>query len=392
MISGYRKQFYKIFFKKACRDIPKIFAVILLVAIISAGIIMGIVSVCGENVTKLSVAYVFEAEDSLFKVGLKYMARSANCDFIQYEEDEALEALDKKEVAAVLIIYNNEEEQTPDNPFPITSIRFIYNDNGDFVASAFGNIVNAGLRDFMVLNSTSDAVRRTYTDYSRSEINQLEDDLLDYLWHRNRYYDKVTYYDAGDIPVKYYYIGNAVVLISLLSSSVILGFSKNEDKKFTTFAKRVGITDADIFLAKYLPVILFFLLLNTVISIAYQLYALGGTDVMVLASSIISTLLILFPVILIHELISDKMVSTLCSVFYSIVAMFLSGNIIPLTFLPQKMERISNFIITKYPSRLLGQIFYGKTNTETVKVSLIILAVIIAVTVSTSLIRGKNND
>lgn len=393
MSSGYKKQFFRLFLKKSLREIPRILGVILIVAFLALGMIMGVTAIYGENIDKINVGYVFEEEDSYFSVGLKYMAKGANCNLIKYDEKRAMRALRNNEIAAILIVTNDEELESEyfNSALPINSIRFVYNDNDQTISSMFTSIVNAGITDFMVLNSTRDAVRITYSDYSRSDLNSLEDDLMDHLLKRNRYYERVTFYDSGDIPLTYYYMGNAMAVIILLSSAVVIGFSKNDDDNFIKFAKRTTVSKLDILLAKYAPTTLFFIFFSLLATTVYQLYFWGGLLISSLVGTVVSTALLLSFVFLVHEIFSDKIVSTLCCVLLSIVAMFLSGNIIPLSFLPDSIGVISEFIFTKNASRLLGQIFFFRMNTNTILLSSAYLLIIVALIAIISFVRGKVN-
>lgn len=388
MRNGYRKQFYKILFKKSIQEIPKIMAVILVVAIISAALIFSITSIFGENVTKINVAYVFEEEDEWFSVGLKYMAKGANCNLKKYKKDAALRALEKNEIAAVLLVYNASDAEDFNPALPVNAVEFIYSDNDQFLTSMFGSIVSAGITDYLVLNATRDVVKATYDDYNRSKFNDFEDELMDYLIHRNRYYERIVFYDSGDIPLKHYYLGNAVALIILLSSSVVIGFGKNDDKNFIKFAKRTGLTKFDLFASKYLAFIGFFSVLTGVGIAAFQYIIWDEFMISGILSSMLATIVLLSLIILIHEIFPDKTVSTLFCIFVSVIFLFLSGNIIPLTFLPDQVAQISEYILTKYPSALYGQTFFGRMNGGTITSALICLAITVVLTLVVSFTRG----
>ena len=391
MKNGYKKQFYNILLKKSLREIPRILAVILIVAIISTGVIYAVAKVCGENVTSLNAGYVFEDEDDWFSVGLKYMAKGAHCNLRKFTEEKATRALKKKEIAALLIINDDETIVTEENSsLPVNSIKFIYYDDGQFITSMFGTIISAGISDYLVLNATRDVVKATYDDYSRSKLSDFEDELMDYIIGRNRYYERIVFYDSGDIPIKHYYLGNALSLITLLSASVVIGFSKNDEKNFVKYARRTGLSKFDLLYAKYLPFLGLFSIFNVAAIIAYQLIMWDEIDIPGILSTFLGTLIIMSLITLIHELISDKTISTLCCIFASILFMFISGNLIPLTFLPNIVAQISEFVITKYPSRLYGQAFFGRINGPTIWYSLLYLGVTLGLTVIISFVRGKN--
>lgn len=393
MRNGYRKQFYRILFKKSIREIPRIMAIILIVAIISAALIFAITAICGENVTKLNAAYVFEEEDEWFSVGLKYMAKGANCNLKKYnDEEDALEALDDNDVAAVLLVYNASDAEDFNPALPVNSVKFVYNDDEQFVTSMFGNIVSAGITDYLVLNATRGIVKMSYEDYSKSRLSDLEDHLMDYLIGRNRHYERIVFYDSGDIPIKHYYLGNAVALITLLSASVVVGFGKNDDTNFIKVARRTGITKFDLFLAKYLPFIGFFSILVGIGIAAFQFILWEEIMPECVLASILATVVLMALIFLIHEVFPDRTVSTLACIFISIMGLFLSGNIIPLTFLPDQVAQISDFVITKYPSALYGQAFFGRINGSTVTSAFICLGITVVLILGVSIIRGRVNE
>ncbi len=390
MRKNYRREFYKLFYKRSLLDVPKIIGIMLIVAIFSSLVILGISSFYSEEEEKINVAYVYEDEEMWFKVGLKNMGRSVNCNFKKYSERAALRALENHEVVAVLIV-NDEDGEEFNSNFPISSIKFIHYDEEDFINLAFDDVVHAAIMDFVVLNLNSDVVRTTESEYNRSDLYDLEEDLLQYLMHRNNYYERVQFYDSGDIPLKEFYLGNAVTIIVLLSSAVILGFMKNEDTAFVTFAKRSGIRSIDVFIARYMPTFLVFLILVLLTSVIYQVKVFKKVMPVTLVGIVVATIFLFAITILIHELISDKIASTLISIAASVILMFMSGNIIPLAFLPDRIGVISDFIPTKYASRLLGQMFYGQAHYKTLGVSVIITIVLLAVSYGVFYVRGLND-
>ena len=389
MSKSYKSQFYRIIFKKSMRDIPRILGVILIVAVLCATLVLGIVAIFGDSVAKINAAYVFEDEDDWFSVGLKYMAKGANINLRKYNKDDAIDALYDKEVAAVLIINDGDESDSINPALPVDSVKVMYYDSDQFITSMFGTIVNAGVSDYLVLNATRSAVKVTDPDYSRADVNDMEDVLMDYLIGRNHCYKRVVFYDSGDIPIKHYYLGNAMALIILLSASVAMGFTKNDEENFVKTAKRTGISRFDLFMAKYVP----FMGLFSVIAVAgmavFQYASWDELYVEGLLATFLATLVLLSLVILIHEILPDKTVSTLCCIFASIIGMFLSGNIIPHSFLPDVVAQISDFIITKYPTRMYGQSFFGKINYSTMGYAAIGLVVTFGLTFLVSFIRGK---
>ncbi len=388
---SYKSQFSLLFLKKALRDIPKILLVFLVVAVITCGAVFGVSKIYGESLAKVQVAYVFEDEEFWFTVGLKNMGRSVNADFIKYDEDDAIEALEDREVVAVIIIENDPDELLNSN-FPISSIRFIHYDEEDFINQVFDNAVESAITDFMVLNLDRDVVRMSDVTYSSSDMNELEDDLLKYLMHRNKYYEQKAFYDSGDIPLKEFYEGNAIALIMLLSVSVVLGFGKNDDNDFINFAKRSGISEFDVFIAKYLPISVFYLAVMFVTSIVVQKKVLDEFSFGGFISPLLGMLVILLSIIFIHELISDKLVSTLVAVLYSILSMFLAGNIIPMAFMPAKLLKISKAVPTGYGAKLFGQLFYGKSHLMTMVGAIICILVFAGLIVVLTFVRRKQNE
>lgn len=389
MRNSYKSQFYRILFKKSMRDIPKILSVILIVAILCATVVLGIIAIVGENATKISAAYVFEDEDDWFSVGLKYMAKGANVNLRKYDKEDAIEALYDKKVAAVLIINDGDESESINPALPVDTVKFMYYDSDQFITSMFGTIVSAGVSDYLVLNATRSAVKTTDPDYSRPDVNDLEDELMDYLIGRNHCYERVVFYDSGDIPIKHYYLGNALALITLLSASVVIGFTKNDEKNFVKTAKRTGISKFDLFMAKYVPFMGLFSIITVVGMAIFQYASWDEIEIGGLFATLLATIILLSLVIFVHEIIPDKTVSTLCCIFASIIGMFLSGNIIPHSFLPDVVAQISDFVITKYPTRMYGQAFFGTINYTTVGYGAIGLVLMFGLTFLVSFIRGK---
>lgn len=388
MRNSYRKQFYNIFLKKTLREIPVILAVLLLASIISAGVIALLGNLFTEDSTPIRIAYVYDDDNYFLSLGIKVISHDVNCKFVRCDdEDEAREKLEDKEVSAILVL----EDDGSNSSLPLSAAKFIYRDNHDFVTEAFSELVDSGLRDYFVLNYSADAIRHSDENVSSDDVYDIEVDLLNFLLGRNSDYERIDFTDTGDTPVLYFYIAGAYGLFILLSASVIVGAFKNDDERFTVFAGRVGINSADSLLARNLPFVYLFSALALVTAAAYQLIYWGEIYVLGILFTVLGTLLFLLPVILIHELIPDRVVSVLVSLLFSVGAMFLSGNIIPLSFLPSGIEKISEFIVTKSAVRLCSQAFWGRENFGTVLISVLWTLGFAAAVAAVTFIRGKSN-
>ena len=109
MKNNYKKQFYKMYFKRAFLDFPKLIG-LCLAAGLFAGLVLFIASkIYSDDAGKINAAYVIDEEDDSFRSAIKYLTQSANCKLKPSSEDKAMSDLYNKKVAAALLINNRDE-------------------------------------------------------------------------------------------------------------------------------------------------------------------------------------------------------------------------------------------------------------------------------------------
>lgn len=384
MNNAYKKSLYKMYFKRTIWDVPKLILISLAVAFAAFIVFVFTTKLFSEDVNKITVAYVIDEEDASFKTALKYLSKSANCKLKSYSKDEAIEALYNQDVAAVLIIdnYSDDGHKRDVND---SSMEFIYPDSGEFITSVFGDVIRSGLSDYIVVRSSAKTVSEVYPGYDEDSIEALKDNLMDTLIDRNKNYKRIIYTSTGDVPLSKFYAGTAITLIVLLSAAILIGVMKKDDKAFLINLTRLNITKFDIFMARYVPVIILYVILTLIISIIYQIFYIGELNLPQLFGSLLSTTVLLGSIIVIHEIISDNSLSIIGCLAFTIISLLIGGSIIPLAYLPEMINSISSLFVTKWTTRAYGQLLFGITNTNTL-ISLLIgnalLIIVIAILIT----------
>lgn len=352
------------YFKKAFIDFPKLILISLAVSIVAYLIFFITSKIYSEDVSKINVAYVIDEEDASFRSAIKYLTKSVNCKLKPYTKEEALNDLHNKKVAAVLLIDNcGEDGQKKD--MSETTIEFIYPDSEEFLSSIFGDVIRAGLSDYIVVRNSAKTVQEIYPGYDKESLEKLKDNLMDILVDRNKNYERKIYTDTGDVPLSMFYAGSAISMIIMLSAGVLIGFMKRDDRMFLLGARRKNITSLDIIIARYIPVICMYVALSIIVFTIYQILYIGEISISELSASLLATIVLVMSIIFIYEIINDSTLGVVCCVAFTIIELFISGSIIPSSYLPETISKAGNFFVVKWTTRAYGQLLFGIRNERT---------------------------
>ena len=376
----YRRQLIELYKKRTFIVLPKIVLVCIAMIAVVGGLYYSIVKIFGEDVDKITVAYVCDKEDKSMKRAMSYLTSNIDCKFKHYAEDEALNALEAKKVSAVLLFQTSSKEK---------KIQFIYSDTNDSFTGLFGTMLKSGAKDYLSLTMADENAKAIYGEYDDELSEELKDFFMEYLTKRNRYYKRIVYSDFGDLPIKYYYIGNAVSLILFLTSFVTIGFLKKEEQDFERNLMRLGITRTDIYFARYMPLYALYGLGTIVLGGLYQFLYEGYFYIPSLFGAVFASIAILQFVILVNEMISDRVLAMFVGIILSITFMFASGNMIPLSFLPEQYRYLGEYIFTKHISRMYGQFLSSAIHGSTVIMNAILVVWMLAISFVVQMIKSR---
>lgn len=352
------------YFKKAFIDFPKLILISFTVSVVACLIFFITSKIYSEDVSKVNVAYVIDKEDASFRSAIKYLTKSVNCKLKPYTKEEALNDLYNKKVAAVLIIDNcGEDGQKKD--MSETKIKFIYPDSEEFLSSIFGDVIRAGLSDYIVVRNSAKTVHEIHHGYDKESLEKLKDNLMDILVDRNKNYGRKIYTDTGDVPLSTFYAGSAITMIIMLSAGVLIGFMKQDDRMFILGARRKNITCLDIVIARYIPAMCMYVTLSLIVSIIYQILYIGEISISELCASLLATIVLVMSIIFIHEIINDSIHGVICCMVFTIIELFISGSIIPASYLPEPINNAGDFFVVKWTTRAYGQLLFGIKNERT---------------------------
>lgn len=353
------------YIKKAFIDFPKLILICLAVSIVAYLIFFIISKIYSEDVSKINVAYVIDEEDASFRSAMKYLTKSINCKLKPYMKEEAINDLHNKKVAAVLIIDNCDEDGQKKD-MSDTTIEFIYPDCEEFLSSIFGDVIRAGLLDYIVVRNSAKTVQEIYPGYDRESLERLKDNLMDILVDRNKNYEREIYTNTGDVPLSVFYAGSAISMIIMLSASILIGVMRKSDRMFLLGARRKNITSLDIIIARYIPIICMYVALCLIFFTIYQILYIGEISIFELSASLLATIVLVMSIIFIYEIINDSTHGVICCVAFTIIELFISGSIIPSSYLPETISKAGVFFVAKWTTRAYGQLLFGIRNEHTI--------------------------
>lgn len=302
--------------------------------------------------TKLAISYLFEEETI-----------KSTCNFIEMTGDEAEKSLEEDSVGAVVII--------PDGFFEGvikgTNIlaRIILSKSGVTSQSQyFQEMVRAGASDLATAQAIFYAVSDLYTACGVTSVNEageyLDRKLMLYALGRNTYYKEMEQSVFGKLPIVWFYIAGAVVLLLLLSGIVCCDVLKREKDALVTAVKIHGISFIDIAVSKLFSVMAIYVPILWCIYIVLSVKRIIPFSVPAFAMVIVLVFAVFSINMFVLWMANDRMTGIMILFLGSICMLFVSGNIIPGVFLSKTVNIIGCFMPAKYIVNLCGQILTGE--------------------------------
>lgn len=371
------RQLFRIFFmeiKKGQKELPYALAASLLFLVILGAVFYSASRILyqQEDISKADVAIVSnDTNDEYLDLAINFIKHmdsvSVALNFVRMSEEEALEAMEEKDIIAILFL--------PDN-----LINGILSGNNEPIRVAFSTedafhcvylmeITRAGGR--LLSSAQADIYAtgelfRSYgaTDYLSTAFDDINNFNLNYALKRNRLFDESETSLNGSTSTTLFFAVSGILLGLMFLTSAFPAMLRRENKEFYQILFSSNVPSSLYMLARVLS----FSFLLLVLQVAY-LFILSLIPIMkesdfLCISWNLKTIMVLFLnslflscfahlCFLISQDISGGILTIYCC---SSILIFCSGCIIPAVFFPAGLQRIAGVLPTTYLHSNLLQI------------------------------------
>ncbi len=384
---------YKMWFKLAIKRIPVVLAGTVVLAAFAAGAAFAGVKLLDSKdaVEKIPVALVINDDNTYTQMAISYLLEEETvketCTFTQMAEADAQEALKTGEVSAVIVIPEHFMVSVLYGE-DVTAQLILSETEMTAQSKIFQKMIQSGAMDLITAQSAiyavDDLCRTAGIDAVSESEEYLNFHLLMYALRRNTYFGKQTISDTGDLTAAQFYTAGGIVLLLMLAGITCGELLKKEKQGYTLALYRVGVKTHSLLTAKLLSVSAVYIGIFTVLYLAALLRKAVVFSAAALPAAAVMILAVFTVHLLIFQIAGNRLTGTLAGFLVTIVMMFLSGNFIPASFLPELVNDIGNFMPTKWITALCGQILTGEILWQTVSACLASAVWMFCVTVGIS--------
>lgn len=332
-----------------------------------------------EDITQSAVAVVTnDIEDSYLNLAMNLVSNmestSLTLDFQIMSEEDALAALQKRQVIAILylpdqlingILYGT-------NP----PIRVLLASDDSLSSVFLTEITLAGARLLSGAQADIYAAGEIYTALGRQEAlsdayNTINRFNLNYALNRDKLFVTDSTSLDGTSRTEVFYISTGILLLLLFLTTSFTAMLRREDKDFYRLLFSRNISSLQYLIAKVITFALFFFCIQLVFyMIALWLPVANQADFLRLRFNgslmvffILNSLFLSSYANLVFMITKDVPGGIIFSYCLSSLMVFCSGCIIPTAFFPRGIQKITGFFPTIYMHRGLSAMLEGKTIT-----------------------------
>lgn len=363
--------------KSAFLSIPKMFAT----SIIFAGLV-GLLGFAGTNLlygnsgpTPMNVALVIPENGKEYsKIAFSFLYEietvSNYCTFIEMNEEKAFADLKTGNVDAIILLPDNFVEHIMNGTN--TPAQIILPKSGLTSSSPlFRELVKSGVSDLSVAQAGIYAIDDLCLKYGlKNELGNIEwrinESYLSYALNRDIYYEKQTLSSTGSMTLVQFYVRTGIVLLLMLSAISCISFLQNDPLVFSNALTRIGISSVYSQFCKSFSISVIYFLPIAIICLYFRIFNLPLLLLGIYCIFVFSQTILCF---------SDNTLSSVLALFIlSLVMMFVSGSIIPSSFLPGAFKTLGAFMPTTYFLRLWQDVLCN-----TISITNILLCLLICV-------------
>ena len=383
---GQKMRYLYVELKKMVGMFPRmLLQAILLMALIGA------IAFCGTKamekeplVVKADIGVVVREDNTMTRMALGYVedleSAAQVCHFVQMDEEEGLQALDKGDIAALIVLPDQLVEGIMNGANP--SVEVLFPKNAGLEAFLLRELTESGAGLLRVAQAQVYGVYDTVVEYGimeRLSVMQGEIDRynLAFALDRLAIYRDETVSATGKMSVIQFYVASGAILFLLLSGMAVYPVVQCEPPAFRKQLSRQGTGEAWQCFCKWLCG---FWGMGLFMCAGWVLLKIAGWFVPEMAEKVVLALtdgekslhagaqvgVVLLIVVtaatfiyLIYSLTGSRSGAILLIFLLSVVMVYLSGGLVPSMFLPKVMQSIGDKLPTAYLIRAVGSVLCG---------------------------------
>ena len=381
-----RIQYLRVELKKTIGMFPRmLLQAILLMILISA------IAFCGVKVMEKEplavgarIGVVVREDNTITGMALSYVENmesvSQICDFVQVSEEEGFHLLERREIAALVLLPEQLVEGIMNGQNPAVDV--IFPKNAQLEAMLFRELTESGAGLLRVAQAQIYGAIDTAVEYGLTDqLSVMEADIdsynLAFALDRLAMYDKETVSATGQMSVLQYYVASGGILFVLLSGITVYPVMQQEPLSFHRQLKRQGTGTMWQLFCKWMCGFVCIALFCGVALITIKLAGEIRPDVGAIIQSVLVSrryrystgsyigiiLLVLITVTalirMIYSLSGSRTGGILLILLVTVMMIYLSGGFIPSVFLPKIMQSLGDRLPTSYMIHAVGGLFAG---------------------------------
>ena len=381
-----RMQYLYVELKKTIGMFPR-----MLLQAILLMILIGAIAFCGVKAMEKEplavgarIGVVVREENTVTKMALRYVENmesvSQICDFVQVPEEEGFRLLERREIAALVILPEQLVEGIMNGQNPAVDV--IFPQNAQLEAMLFQELTESGagllrVAQAQIYGAADTAVEYGLTDRLSVMETEIDSYNLAFALDRLAMYDEETVSATGQMSVLQYYAASGIVLFILLSGMAVYPVMQQEPPSFQKQLKRQGTGTMWQLFCKWMCGFVCMALFCGIALIIIELAGIIRPDIGVIIQSVLVSrrnhysigsyigimLLVLITVTtlirMIYSLSGSRTGGILLILLVTVIMIYLSGGFIPSVFLPKIMQSLSDRLPTSYMIHAVGGLFAG---------------------------------
>ena len=314
---------------------------------------------------RADIGVVVRDEDTITRMAFQYVenleSASQVCRFVRMSEDEGFQALEKGEIAALIVLPEQIVQGIMDGRNP--SVDIFFPENAGLEAMLLRELTESGSGLLRVAQAQIYGAYDTAVEYGIMEqLSVMEADIdtynLAFALDRLALYDTEPVSATGRMSVPQYYAASGMVLFLLLSGMALYpvmwqGFCQWICCFLCTVLVICGIWIAGVIAGAAAPDLMEKITVMTAGGGAYESAAMKtGIFLLVLVTVSAYTCLL-------YSIAGSRTGSILLIFLLSVVMVYLSGGLVPSVFLPQAVQAVGEKLPTAYLIRAVGGLYAG---------------------------------
>ena len=381
-----RMQYLYVELKKTIGMFPR-----MLLQAILLMILIGAIAFCGVKAMEKEplavgarIGVVVREENTVTKMALRYVENmesvSQICDFVQVPEEEGFRLLERREIAALVMLPEQLVEGIMNGQNPAVDV--IFPQNAQLEAMLFRELTESGagllrVAQAQIYGAIDTAVEYGLTDKLSVMEAEIDSYNLAFALDRLAMYDEETVSATGQMSVLQYYAASGIVLFILLSGMAVYPVMQQEPPSFQKQLKRQGPGTMWQLFCKWMCGCVCMALFCGIALIIIELAGIIRPDIGVIIQSVPVSrrnhysigsyigimLLVLITVTtlirMIYSLSGSRTGGILLILLVTVIMIYLSGGFIPSVFLPKIMQSLGDRLPTSYMIHAVGGLFAG---------------------------------